>query len=359
MTIHSFRPDFRPDNSRNQVRASQTLARRLYVFALAAGALWIAYLFVGSLLLLNASGLVVQEREIVTQPFDAQVLSFKARPGEKVAAGQKLGSVISTQMLDLIPSLVTRKAQLEARQTQIAMRLDAITATLPSAENRSRTSKAAQATIEKAVAAGYSTMMRQAETSRDAYDAAREVEALLSERIALENESAAAKLNLADLTDTLERARASYRNGIVSSPVDGTVGARVAVPGAVLAHGEVMAEVYHGDKYVLAYLPTNRMYGIEPGEKVIVTDGVNRETARVERVETITDRTPPEFQSSLRGVDRDQVVRIVFDKPTQFPLLAKIRVTGPYGLSSLFDGARGAFEWLTHAGNKAALTLPR
>ncbi len=113
MAIHSLRPEFRPDNARNQVRASQTLARRLYLFGLSGGALWVAYLFVGSLVLMDASGLVVQEREIITQPFDAQVLSFTARPGEKIAAGQKLGSVVSTQMLDLISSLVTRKAQLE------------------------------------------------------------------------------------------------------------------------------------------------------------------------------------------------------------------------------------------------------
>lgn len=346
MAIHSLRPEFRPDNARNQVRASQTLARRLYVFGLGAGALWVVYLFIGSLVLLDASGLVVQEREIVTQPFDAQVLSFAGRPGQKVAAGQPLGNVVSTQMLDLISSLVTRKAQLEARQTQIATRLAAIETTLPSAESRSRTAKAAQAQIEKAVASGFSTRVRQAEASRDAYDAARELEALRSERSALESERGMAKLNLAHLADALDRAQATYRDGIVASPVEGTLGAKVAEPGAVMTHGEVMADVYHGPKYVLAYLPTNRMYGIARGEKVIVTDGVNRESGRVERIETITDRAPAEFQSNLSGVDRNQVARIIFDEPTQFPLMAKIKVTGPYGLSSVLDGARWAMTSL-------------
>ncbi len=345
MAIHSLRPEFRPDNARNQVRASQTLARRLYLFGLGAGALWVVYLFIGSLVLMDASGLVVQQREIVTPPFEAQVLSFTARPGEKVAAGQQLGNVVSTQMLDLISSLVTRKAQFEARQTQIPLRLAVIETTLPAAENRSRMAKAAQAATENAFARGYSTRVRQAETVRDAYDAAREVEALRSERSALESESAVAKLNFSHLTEALERARATYRNGVVASPIEGTVGPRVAEPGAVLSHGEVMAEVYHGAKYVLAYLPTNRMYGIEPGQKVIVTDGVNRESGRVERIEAITDRAPPEFQSNLQGVDRNQVARIVFDEPTRFPLLSKIRITGPYGLSSLLDGARRALAW--------------
>ena len=119
----------------------------------------------GPLCFWTPSGLVVQDREIVTPPFDGQVLSFTARPGQKVAAGQQLGNVVSTQMLDLISSLVTRNAQFEARQTQIAARLAAIETTLPAAENRARTAKAAQATIEKAFAGGFSTRVREAETS--------------------------------------------------------------------------------------------------------------------------------------------------------------------------------------------------
>ncbi len=345
MTIHSLRPEFRPDNSRNQVRASQSLARRLYILSLGAGVTWVLYLLFGSLVLMDASGLVVQEREIVTEPFDAQVVSFTARPGEKVAAGQQLGSVVSTQMLDLIPGLITRKAQLEARQNQIVTRLAAISSTLPAAERRSGLARAAQDAIAKAVTAGYSTLVRQAEASRDAFDAVREVEALRTEQNALEGEGASAKLTLVDLADTLARAQATYRNGVVTSSVDGTLGAKVAVPGAVLSHGEVMAEVYHGAKYVLAYLPTNRMYGVKAGEKVLVTDGVNHENGRIERVETITDRTPPEFQSSLHGVDRDQVVRVEFNEPTEFPLLSKIRITGPYSLSNLFDGALNSLNW--------------
>ena len=338
MAIHSLRPEFRPDNARNQVRASQSLARRLYLFGLSAGALWAIYLFAGSTMMLDASGLVVQESDIVTQPFNAQVLSFVARPGEKIATGQQLGTVVSAEMLDLISNLVTRKAQTEARLTQISTRLVAIEATLPEAERRQQTAEAALAVIEKALRGGFSTRVRLAEASRDTYDAAREVAALRSEQSALESEDAASKLNMSHMNDALTRARETYHNGIVSSPVDGTIGARVTQPGAVLSHGEVMAQVFHGVKYVLAYLPTNRMYGIEPGQRVIVTDGVNRESGRVDRIEAITDRAPPEFQSGFHGVDRNQVARIAFDKPTQFPLMAKIRITGPYGLSNIVDG---------------------
>ena len=345
MAIHSLRPEFRPDNAGNQVRASQSLARRLYLFSLSAGVIWIVYLFVGSLMMLDARGLVVQESEIVTEPFNARVLSFAARPGEKIAAGQPLGTVVSTEMLDVISNLVTRKAQMEARLIQISTRLAAIEETLPAAERRQQTASVAEVVTAKALDAGYSTRSRLAEATRDSYDAAREVAALRSERSALESEAAASKLNLAQMNEALTRARETYRDGVVSSPVDGTIGARVTLPGAVISHGEIMAEVYHGVKYVLAYLPTNRMYGLESGERVIVTDGVRRESGKVEQIETITDRAPPEFQSGFHGVDRDQVARIVFDKPTGFPLMAKIHVTGLYRLSNIIDGIRFAMSF--------------
>lgn len=340
MAVRSLRPEFRPDNARNQMRAGQTLARRLYLLGLSAGALWIGYLFIGPVLVLDANGLVVQDREIVTPPFTAQVLSFSVLPGQSVSAGQQLGAVVSTQMLDLISNLVTRKAQVEARQQQIAARLAAIDTTLPAAASRNRAAKAAQATIEKAVAAGFSTRVREAETTRDVYDAAREAEALRSERISLESERSAAQQNLSQIDAALERAKATYRDGVIVSPVNGTIGARVAEPGAVLSHSEAMAEVYHGAKYVLAYLPTNRIYGISPGQKVIVTDGVNREKGRVERIDTITDRAPPEFQSNSQGVDRNQVACIAFDEGSQFPLLSKIKVISPFAPSNVLDEAR-------------------
>jgi len=342
MAIHSLRPEFRPDNTRNQVRASQRLARRLYLFAVSVGAIWIVYLFAGSVMMLDASGLVVQESDVVTEPFNARVLSFAARPGEKIVAGQKLGAVVSTEMLDLISSLVTRKAQIEARLTQIGTRLAAIKATLPEAKKRQETAKETKTLIEKAAYDGFSTRARVAEATRDAYDAAREVAALTSEQSAIGSEEVAEKLNLSQVNEALERAQESYHDGVVSSRVNGTIGARVTHPGTVISHGEVMAEVYYGVKYVLAYLPTNRLYGIEPGEHVVVTDGVHHESGRVERIEAITDQAPPEFQSGFHGVDRNQVARIAFDKPTQFPLMTKIHVTGRYGLSNILDGIRFA-----------------
>src|SRR5579871_2752992 len=108
MAIHSLRDQSRPDTLKNQIRASQSLARRIYLGLLAAGALWIVTLFVGPLLFLNADGLVVQEKEVVSPAFPAQVAAVNVRPGDHVGVGQTICTVVSTQMLDLISDLTTR-----------------------------------------------------------------------------------------------------------------------------------------------------------------------------------------------------------------------------------------------------------
>ena len=52
--------------------------------------------------------------------------------------------------------------------------------------------------------------------------------------------------------------------------MDGTVGPKVAASGTVLSPGDNFAEIHHGEKYVVAYLPTSRFYSIDPGEQVVI-----------------------------------------------------------------------------------------
>ena len=260
MAIHSLRPEFRPDNSRNQVRANQTARAPALSVQLERGAFGWSICSSAPSPFSMPSGLVVQESEIIAPPFDAQVLSFAARPGQNVAAGQQLGNVVSTQMLDLISSLITRNAQIEVAPKPDRHEAAAIAVTLPEAEKRDRTARAARTTIEKAVAGGYSTRVRQAETTRDTYDAAREVESLRDGRA-----SARRRKRRQQIESGKYRGRAgtgagdlSRRRHVEPGPERSARGS--PTPGAVLSHGEVMAEVFPGEKYVLAYLPTNRMY---------------------------------------------------------------------------------------------------
>ncbi len=191
MTINSLRSHIRPDNLKNQVRPGQSLARRIYLGSLLLGTGWIIMQFVGSMIFMDADGLVVQEREVVTPAYAAQVVSVAVSPGEFVRKGQRIGTVASAQMLDLISDLTMRQAQARSRQEQIKARLEAIQATLPAADQRAGDAAEALRAVDKAKAGGFSTVTRQAEISQARYSAMREAATLRAEVTALKSERVA------------------------------------------------------------------------------------------------------------------------------------------------------------------------
>lgn len=352
MTLHSLRNRVRPDNLKNQVRAGQSLARRIYLGALVASAGWIAFQVFGPMVFLDADGLVVQDRAVVAPAYAAQVVNVTVHPGDAVGAGARIGNVVSMQMLDLVSELTTRKAQTRARQEHIDARLIAIRGTLPAADQRAEQSLAAQQAIERAMAGGFTTVTRRAEVAQARYEAAREAAALRAEAASLESEKTALEGNLSRIVVALEKARQTYRDGAIVASVGGTVGAKVVPAGTVLRPGEALADIYHGDKYVIAYLPTSRLYPIAIGKPVIVTDGVNRHKGHIERIEGITDAVPAEFQSNFRSVERQQVARVMMDDVNSLPLLSKIKVTSTHSPANLLAEAHrllvafaGAVDW--------------
>lgn len=337
MALHSLRSRVRPDSLQNQPRATRSLARRIYLGTLAAGAGWIVLQVFGPLLLMDADGLILRDRELLAPTFSAQVVSVNVRPGDVVSAGTKVGSLISTQMIDLISDLSTRYAQARSRRDQIEARLEAIQSTLPAAEQRADQALAAFRAIERAKAGGFSTVTRYAEASQVRYEAAREAASLHVDAISLRSEAAAIDGNIERMRVALDTATKAYSDGALIAPLTGTVGSKVVSPGAVLKPGEAVAELYHGASYVIAYIPTSRLYSVSVGQRVVIADGVNRQKGTIERIEGITDAVPPEFQSSFRSIDRQQLIRVKLEGDIGIPLYSKIKVTSVYSPGNLIS----------------------
>jgi multidrug resistance efflux pump len=343
MAIKSLRTRPRPDNLKNQPRTSQSLARRIYLASLLLGGGWIGLQIFGPLVFLDADGMIMQDHKVVGADYTAQLLSMTAVPGDRVAAGQRIATLTSTQMLDVLSDLTSRAAQATSRRDQIDARLAAIKATLPAADQRKSEADAARAAIEMAARHGLTTVTRRAEVSLSRYEAARDVESLRAEAASLASERSALEGNLSRIATALDAARATYSDGAVFAPVDGTVGPKAAVPGTVLRPGEPLAVVYYGPQYVVAYLPTNRLYSARPRDRVIVSDGGTRRRGKIERVEGLADALPAEFQSNFRSLERRQVVRVVLDDGAPaFPLLAKITVSNRFAPTNLLFQAREA-----------------
>ena len=343
MTIKSLRSRPRPDNLKNQPRTSQSLARRLYLASLLLGSGWIGFQIFGPLVFLDADGMIMQDRKVVGADYTAQVLSMTAGPGDRLAAGQRIATLTSTQMLDVLSDLTSREAQATSRRDQIDARVAAIKAMLPAADQRRSEADAARAAVEMAARHGLTTVARRAEVSLSRYEAERDVESLRAEAASLVSERNALEGNLNRISAALDAARTTYRDGAVFSPVDGTVGPKVAAPGTVLPPGEPLAVVYYGPQYVVAYLPTNRLYSARPGDRVIVSDGGTRRRGQIERIEGLADALPAEFQSNFRSLERRQIVRVALDDGAPaFPLLAKITVSDWFTPTNLLFQAREA-----------------
>jgi multidrug resistance efflux pump len=350
MTIRSLRPIARIDSAENQARASQSVARKLYLLFLIGAGFWISYMIFGPMVFMDADGMVVQNRQAVMLPYSAQVVSVDVHPGDYLHEGQTIGFVISREMLDLISDLSSRKAQFDSREEQIKSRIAATEAILPSAEQRVKQAEVAGQRIERASAAGYMTNAETMAMTRERFEAHNEASSLTSERAGLVSEWAALKENRGRVSAMLDKAESAYHDGTIVSPVDGTVGPRVINPGTVLGGGERLADVLYGTEYVLAYLPTNRFYGTELGQKVIITDGVNRQAGRIQTISAITDQLPPEFQSNFRSVERQQLVRIALDSKSVFPLLSKVEVTSPASPANVIITTRASIVEALGAG---------
>jgi multidrug resistance efflux pump len=292
--------------------------------------------------------------------------------------------------------IISRQSQVSAREAQITSRLETIRRTLPYAKQRAEQAQQQVLRMEELGKKGLTTNQRITEVQREAFEATRELTPLEGESAALETEQLALRITRRELDRALEVSRlvagaprqaeaqrelfeaqrehttlttqrralgdesanvshalseidqsireilASYNQGVVLATADGTIGPRVPHAGHFLKSGDALLDIYSGTMQVLAYLPTGRLYSIASGDRVSVSDGQLRRTARVDRIEQMTDSLPPEFQVNFRATDRQQILRVTFDDDPEFPILAKVKVTSLYSPNGVVTLARAS-----------------
>lgn len=345
--IKALRKRTRPDNLVNQVRAGgKSMARRLYLIALGAVGAILASALIGPLLFLDADGMVMKERAAISADYNARVTAIHVKPGDEVKVGTLLVSVTSSETLDRIADLTTKTATAQARETQIAARLSQITTLMPVAKERNLRSGAALKQLQTLASKQLTTANRVMEATRDSYESERELAQLTGELDVIRQEQATAAITRKDFADALNLIKKAYNNGQIVAPVAGLVGAKVPGIGSLIKVGDSAVDIYQGETYVVGYLHTGRLFSIEAGDKVIVSDGKLRSSGRVLRVEAVADALPPEFQSTFAARDRQQVVRVAMDPDREgdFPIHAKVKVSGyftPTNVTSMLKSAVG------------------
>ncbi len=81
-----------------------------------------------------------------------------------------------------------------------------------------------------------------------------------------------------------------------------------------------------GEIYVLAYLPRNYLFSIEPGMEVAVTGGRSSAQGVISEILPVADALPLEFQNTFQQRDRSQLARIRFTSEPPFPLNEKLHI---------------------------------
>jgi multidrug resistance efflux pump len=355
--IKALRKRTRPDNLVNQVRAGgKSLARRLYLFALGSVGVILVTAVVGPLIFLDADGLVMKERSVISSDYNARVTAVHVKPGDVVKAGTLLVSVSSAETLDRIADFTAKVAAAHARETQFNSRLTQIATLIPVARDRSQRSSAALKHLQALSARQLTTAPRVMDATREAYEAERELAQLSGEIEVARQEMTAAANARKDLAEALETLKASYNRGQIVAPVDGTIGPKVPAIGSIIRVGESALDLYRGETYVVGYLNTSRLYSIETGDSVIVTDGKLRSSGVVARVEAVADALPPEFQSVFSARERQQVVRIEMDprREGDFPIHGKVKVTGLFTPTNITSMLKTAFAFVANTAMRIA-----
>jgi multidrug resistance efflux pump len=327
--IRRLRSKARVDRLVNEARDRRSsFGRYLYITLLFFFFLWLADLFIGPLLRLQADGLVVAEYTSVGVPFPAQVEEINVRPGAEVKQGQVLARVSSIDLSVDIATLTARNAELLTKRADIQDRVRIAMAVLPIARDRAAEADRALDRIRNVRDGGNVSLATWSQALSERFTASERVASLQAEAYSAEASLTAVNAALTDATRALAQLSDAYGNGEVTAPADGIVGLTTARPGDVVTVGQSLMVLYRPQRFVLAYLETGTLYSVAPGDEVRITDGFVQASGRVIEVLPVAEQLPEEFRKVFQPRGRSQVARVSLPDGTVFPLFAKVGLSG-------------------------------
>lgn len=354
--IKSLRNRVRPDNLQNQVRAGgKSLARRLYLWCVVLVLGGVALELIGPYLFLDADGMALKERTVLGSDFNARVVSVRVKPGDRVEVGEEILTVQSSETAERIAELSRRISAGTAKASQLRSRLRSLDTLRPIAHERRTRALQSLQKLGDLAKRQLTTAARLSEASRELFEAEREEAQLTAEAQTADQEILAVNTEVAELTRVRDDIRRAYQDGRLTALVAGVIGPKVVSPGQIMKPGEAAVEIFHGELFVVGYLPTNRLFRLKIGDRVVVTDGASRAIGHIERIEATAAALPPEFQSAFRGVERQQVARVVLDEDDRvFAVQAKVRVVGLFTPSSAFSLVKSTFQSIASLARRIA-----
>lgn len=334
----------RADNIPNEQRVVRgRTARTIYILLLAAFGLTVANYVLGDYFLLEADGLVIRDQNVVATTYVASVVEVDVKEGQSVETGTPLLKLQSSEILERLAELSTKRAELAASRIDFKVKAENVTQLLPLAERRAAEAVSTIKQFDSLADARLVTSARYQEALRESYEASRDRVNLVTQRQVLKDEMVSLDSALGMADDAIEQLKKLYANGVVRSPVTGSIGATVPLVGNVYRPGEPILSIYSGEPYVLVFLPRRYLFPISVGMEVSVTDGRDVADGIISEILPVTDALPKEFQNTFKPSDRNQLAKITLQGHVGFPLNQKVSVSR-YG--SLLGGVLETRNWL-------------
>lgn len=340
----------RIDTLRSEARPKKRgrVGRVVYLVFLAGLAVVIFDTFIGELFYLSGSGMVTRDVSVVSVGYRGRVAQLTVSEGDRVEAGETLMRIPSEHMESELAQLSSDLADAEARAARLRAQRDKLDKLLPEARQRLETLEDFRQRLQRLGDRGLTTLAPRAQTLMDSFEALRDVREWEAQQKALKDRLGSTKGAALQARTALIALRDIYDSGTVEAPTSGLVGTLDIASGSGVRRGERLAEIYHGQRHVVAYIPTGALYEVTADQRVALRYGFRVLRGTVTDVSAIAQRLPQEFQKAFQATEREQLLRIRIDSDHAIPpVFTKVHVTWPNSIfvrtvQAMRAGARAA-----------------
>ena len=291
-----------------------------YLSILVSMLIWTVRTVTGGIVFTEADGMVVGEPGSISPEYTVTVLEIPVHNGDKVKKGDIVARVSSSRVGTTTATLSMQSSQLVTRMAEITAKSQIIDQLINSADTRDKIVKVSNDSLQQIKTHGYLPLLTANALADQVYKGQFELATLKAEKETI-NQQVAQIVAASRFTDqAITDIQVLFDAGRMKAPMDGYIAGIDAAIGSVIREGDLVAEMVGEERYVLAYYPLDRLFNMHIGDAVtIVVSLGNRIHGSITRIEPIAARLPKEFQRTLSPVERQQLVRIDFDKNVEPP----------------------------------------
>ena len=305
----------------------RALVRWTYLIAVLSMLMWIGSTVVSGIVFKSADGMVVGDPGMISPEYTVTVLEVLVRNGDRVSKGDMVARVSSTRVAEITAALSLQSSTLVTRMAEISSKSEIIDTLVGSAEARVKVVDSNTDQLREIRDKKLLPLLTDNALAEQQFKGKQELAVLRAEREAMGRQvpNAVAASRFTD--QALQDIQVLFDAGRMKAPMDGYISDVEAGIGSVVQPGSLVASMVGLQRYVLAYFPVSRLYQLKIGSPVTIEIGFGRWVqGSIARIEPIAARLPKEFQKTLSPVDRQQIVRIDFDKEEDIPFFTKVTV---------------------------------